>query len=51
MIANGYSNSSDGLWKPSSFQAGNWELSIGRWAWLFLDKFCEGYAAEPLNLN
>ncbi len=42
MIANGYTNSSDGLWKPSNFQAGNWELSIGRWAWLFLDKFREG---------
>lgn len=49
MIANGYTNSSDGLWKPSYFQAGNWELSIGRWAWLFLDKLREGYAAEPLN--
>ena len=49
LIANSYNNSFDGLWHPTHKQAGNWELSIGRWAWLFLDKMRDGYAAEPLN--
>ena len=49
LIANSYNNSSDGLWHSSHYQAGNWELSIGGWAWLFLDKIREGYAAEPFN--
>ncbi len=49
LIANGYTNSIDGLWYPTFFQAGNWELSLGRWAWLFMDKIREGYAADPFN--
>jgi len=49
LIAKGLTNSVDGCWAPTYFQAGNWELSIGRWAWLFFDKSREGYAAEPFN--
>lgn len=35
LIARGLTNSVDGLWATSYYQSGNWELSIGRWAWLF----------------
>ncbi|MBO4678798.1 MAG: glucosyltransferase domain-containing protein [Lachnospiraceae bacterium] len=49
LIARGLTNSVDGCWHSGYFQAGNWELSIGRWAWLFLDKARGGYAAEPFN--
>jgi len=49
LIARGLTNSNDGLWATSYYQSGNWELSIGRWAWLFLDKAREGYGAEPFN--
>ena len=49
LIARGLTNSVDGLWATSYYQSGNWELSIGRWAWLFLDKAREGYGAEPFN--
>lgn len=49
LIARGLTNTYDGLWQETYFQAGNWELSIGRWAWPFLDKFRGGYAAEPFN--
>ena len=49
VISRGLTNSHDGLWKSSYHQAGNLELSAGRWAWLFLDKIRGGYAAEPFN--
>ncbi|WP_026519147.1 glucosyltransferase domain-containing protein [Butyrivibrio sp. FCS006] len=49
LIARGLTNSVDGLWASTYSQAGNWELSIGRWAWLFLDKARGGYGAEPYN--
>ncbi len=49
LIARGLTNSVDGLWASTYSQAGNWELSIGRWAWLFLDKARDGYGAEPFN--
>ena len=49
LIARGLTNSIDGLWASTYYQAGNWELSIGRWAWLFLDKARDGYGAEPYN--
>ncbi len=49
MIANGVTNSADGLWTTSYHQAGNWEISTGRWAWPVLDKLRMGYAADPFN--
>lgn len=49
LIAKGLTNSIDGLWAQSYFQAGDMELSAGRWAWLFLDKSRGGYGAEPFN--
>ena len=49
MIANGVTNSIDGLWHTTYFQASNWEISTGRWAWPLVDKIRMGYAAEPFN--
>ncbi|WP_022767883.1 glucosyltransferase domain-containing protein [Butyrivibrio sp. NC2007] len=49
IIANSLTNSYDGLWYSTYYQAGNLELASGRWAWLFLDKIREGYSAEPFN--
>ncbi len=49
LIARGLTNSVDGLWASSYFQAGNMELSAGRWAWLFFDKARAGYNTEPFN--
>ncbi len=49
MIANGVTNSADGLWQPTYFQAASTEISVGRWAWPILDKLRMGYAADPFN--
>ena len=49
LIANGYTNSWDGLWESSDFRAGNWEISLGRWGWYLFDKTRGGYAADPFN--
>ncbi len=48
-IANSLTNSVDGLWASTYYQAGNIELGSGRWALLFLDKGRGGYAAEPFS--
>ena len=49
MIAKGLTNTYDGLWQSTYFQASTWEISLGRWVWPFVDKVRGGYAAEPLN--
>lgn len=49
MIANGITNTADGLWHSSYHQAANWEISTGRWVWPLVDKLRMGYAAEPFN--
>lgn len=48
-IAKGLTNSVDGLWASTYYQAGNIELGSGRWALLFLDKARLGYGAEPFS--
>ena len=48
-IANGLTNSVDGLWAPTYYQSGNIELTSGRWFLLFLDKGRGAYAAEPFS--
>lgn len=48
-ISKGLTNSVDGLWASTYYQAGNIELGSGRWALLFLDKFRLGYGAEPFS--
>lgn len=48
-ISNQLTNHYDGLWSDPWYESGKWELSIGRWFWLFLDRFRMGYAADPFN--
>lgn len=48
-ISNQLTNHYDGLWSDPWYESGKWELSIGRWFWLFLDRFRVGYAADPFN--
>lgn len=42
-------NSYDGLWHNSIFFAGDWERSIGRWFWPYLDRMRFGVVSYPLN--
>ncbi len=49
LISQQLTNHYDGLWSDPWYEAGKWELSIGRWFWLFLDRFRMGYAADPFN--
>ena len=49
LISNQLTNHYDGLWSDPWYGSGKWEISIGRWFWLFLDKFRMGYSADPFN--
>lgn len=40
-------NSYDGLWEYTYHSAGKWELSLGRWFWLYLDKLRFGMNNDP----
>lgn len=47
MITNELTNTYDGMWKGVYGYAGAWELSIGRWFWLTLDRVRLGVTTEP----
>ena len=49
VITKGLTNSVDGLWNATYTQAGDWEISLGRWVLPVLDKLRGGYAAEPFS--
>lgn len=40
-------NAFDGLWEYTYHFAGKWELSLGRWFWLYLDKIRFGVNNDP----
>lgn len=40
-------NAYDGLWEYTYHAAGKWELSLGRWFWLYLDKIRFGVSNDP----
>ena len=40
-------NAYDGLWEYTYHSAGKWELSLGRWLWLYLDKIRFGINNDP----
>ncbi len=42
-------NSFDGLWEFSNYQAGEWERSIGRWFWPYIDRLRFGVVSYALN--
>ncbi|MCD8248842.1 MAG: glucosyltransferase domain-containing protein [Lachnospiraceae bacterium] len=49
LISHDLVNNWDGVWYNSRYYAGTWELSIGRWFWLYLDQFRFGIASSSLN--
>lgn len=49
LITQNLTNSYDGLWKNSYFMAGEWERSIGRWFWPFLDIMRFGVVSVVTN--
>lgn len=40
-------NAYDGIWEYTYHTAGAWELSLGRWFWLYLDKLRFGLSNDP----
>lgn len=42
-------NSYDGLWEYSYHVAKGWELSLGRWFWLYIDQLRFGISIDPLT--
>ena len=49
LMANQLVNPYDGLWEYSYYTAGYWELSLGRWSWLYLDQTRLGISTDPLT--
>lgn len=47
MITNELTNTYDGMWHGVYGYANDWELSIGRWFWLIIDRFRLGVTTEP----
>lgn len=47
LMTNQLVNHYDGLWEGSFHNAGAWELSIGRWFWLYLSRLRFGVAPDP----
>lgn len=42
-------NSYDGLWEYSYYLASGWELTLGRWFWLYIDRLRMGISVDPLT--
>ena len=42
-------NKQDAIWHGTFYNAGNWELSLGRWAIRYLDLFHYGISIHPLS--
>ncbi len=49
LIANQLSNNYDTLWVGNHELPGLWELSIGRWFWLYIGYLCLGISSEPVT--
>ena len=49
LISKGLFNHYDGLWHPSRYYAGEWEVSIGRWIVPLVDKARFGLVSAPMN--
>lgn len=47
MITNELTNTYDGMWHGVYGYANSWELSIGRWFWLAIDRLRLGITTEP----
>lgn len=42
-------NCYDGIWENSYHKAGAWELSLGRWFWLYIDRLRMGVSSDPMT--
>lgn len=49
LLSNQLTNTYDGLWRNSYSMADGWELSIGRWLLLWIDRLIKGLHTDPLN--
>ena len=49
LLSQQLTNHHDALWMDSYFMSGYWELSIGRWFWLVLDRLRFGISSDPFN--
>jgi hypothetical protein len=48
-MVNELTNTHDGLLSGNYYRAGNWEVSIGRWFWPYLDELRNGISTEPVT--
>ncbi len=48
-MANQLTNDYDGLWEGSFHNAGTWELSLGRWFWLYISRLRFGTSPDPFT--
>lgn len=49
LIANQLTNHYDGLWSGNFYRSGPWELSLGRWLLLYIDRLHMSICSEPLT--
>ncbi len=49
LLQNHLTNSVDGVWEGNYYQSGKWQISLGRFATLYVDKIRFGIQTEPIN--
>ncbi len=49
LMVNQLTNDYDGLWEGSFHNAGKWELSLGRWFWLYISRLRFGTSPDPFT--
>lgn len=49
LLSQQLTNHYDGLWSSSYYAASQWELSIGRWLWLYIDRMRARICSDPFN--
>lgn len=47
LMVNQLTNDYDGLWENSFHNAGNWELTLGRWFWQYISRARFGTSSDP----
>lgn len=47
LMSNSLVNAYDGLWEFTYHEAGKWEMSLGRWFWLYIDRLRFGLSNDP----
>jgi len=49
LLTHQLTNQYDGFWTPPYYAAARWELSCGRWLWLYLDRIRGRLCIDPFN--